>query len=75
MVARSRHKNLCRFLAKTPTFEFICVCRKNLLSEAAVVTNFLCQLLKGLRTNIVSNGDEQSEGPVEKEEKGPFAQE
>ncbi len=25
MVSRSRHKNLCRLLAKFPIFEFICV--------------------------------------------------
>src|SRR5271154_4444037 len=30
MVARSRRKNWRRFLAKIPTFEFICVYRNNL---------------------------------------------
>jgi hypothetical protein len=29
MVARSRLKNLCRFLAKLPTFESICVYTKD----------------------------------------------
>jgi len=32
MVTRSRHKNLRRFLAKIPTFEFICVYLKPIKS-------------------------------------------